>query len=276
MEWGLFTCGYQRYPLEQAFEDASRFGYDYIELWGGYPHAYVEDLTAKGIGEIDRLIQKYRMPVKCFTPEHNGYPFNYMTGDTFQWERSMAYLEKAIELTAAMGAPMMLFSAGHAGYRMTRREIDERLQRSLERLVKKAEQQKVKLILEPLTIYESNVITSLNDLERALDKVTSPYLVGMCDLAVPFTTGEPAAEYVRRLGSRFGYLHVIDNDGVSDSHILPGDGSMPLEGILREIRRAGYDGCSTIELVTGYLKEPSVYAEMAVKRVKRFLREETK
>ena len=31
MELGFFTSGYQRYPLEQAFEDASRFGYDYIE-----------------------------------------------------------------------------------------------------------------------------------------------------------------------------------------------------------------------------------------------------
>ena len=249
MELGLFTSGYQRYPLEQAFEDASRFGYDYIELWGGYPHAYVEDLTARGVGEIDRLIQKYRMPVKCFTPEHNGYPFNYMAGDEFQWERSMVYLEN----------------------QMTGHEIEERLQKSLERLTAKAEQQKVKLILEPLTIYESNVITSLNDLERALDKVPSPYLVGMCDLAVPYTTGEPAAEYVRRLGGRFGYLHVIDNDGVSDSHILPGDGNMPLEGILREIRRAGYDGCATIELVTGYLKEPSVYAEIAIKRIRSIL-----
>lgn len=271
MELGLFTSGYQRYPLEQAFEDANRFGYDYIELWGGYPHAYVEDLAVTGTGAIDRLIQKYHMPVKCFTPEHNGYPFNYMAGDEFQWERSMVYLEKAIELTAAMGAPMMLFSAGHAGYQMTGHEIEERLQKSLERLTAKAEQQKVKLILEPLTIYESNVITSLNDLERALDKVPSPYLVGMCDLAVPYTTGEPAAEYVRRLGGRFGYLHVIDNDGVSDSHILPGDGNMPLEGILREIRRAGYDGCATIELVTGYLKEPSVYAEIAIKRIRSIL-----
>ena len=28
---GLFTSGYQRYPLEKAFADAKRFGYDYIE-----------------------------------------------------------------------------------------------------------------------------------------------------------------------------------------------------------------------------------------------------
>ena len=81
MELGLFTCGYQRYPLEQAFEDAGRFGYDYIELWGGYPHAYVEDLSLTGVREVERLVQKYHIPVKCFTPEHNAYPFNYMTGD---------------------------------------------------------------------------------------------------------------------------------------------------------------------------------------------------
>ena len=50
LELGLFTSGYQRYPLEQAFEDASRFGYDYIELWGGYPHAYVAVIVAAVAG----------------------------------------------------------------------------------------------------------------------------------------------------------------------------------------------------------------------------------
>lgn len=96
----------------------------------------------------------------------------------------------------------------------------------------------------------------------------------MCDLAVPFTTGEPAAEYVKRLGERFQYLHIIDNDGVSDSHLLPGEGSIPLAAVLAEIRQAGYDGQATIELVTGYLKEPSVYAGLAIKRIREALEEE--
>ena len=34
MKFGLFTCGYQRFDIEKAFQDAQRFGYDYIELWG--------------------------------------------------------------------------------------------------------------------------------------------------------------------------------------------------------------------------------------------------
>lgn len=272
MEIGLFTCGYQRYPLEKAFDDAARFGYDYMELWGGYPHAYVEDLKIHKTAHIDAMIQKYHVPVKCFTPEHNGYPFNYMMGDESQWERSMDYLEDAVRITAALGAPYMLFSAGHAGYQATQAEIDARLVRSLERLTSRAENEGVTLILEPLTIYESNVITSINDLERALMAVPSPSLAGMCDLAVPFTTGEPAAEYVRRLGDRFKYLHVIDNDGISDSHMLPGDGVLPLKNMLKEIQYAGYDGPATIELVTGYMKEPSAYARAAVERISGILK----
>lgn len=271
MRLGLFTCGYQRYPLEKAFADAKRFGYDYIELWGGYPHAFTEDLKRKTTAHIRALIDKYEMPVECFTPEHNGYPYNYMMGDEQQWERSMQYLEDAIDITAEIGAKKMLISAGHAGYEVSDAEIMERLTKSLRRLTAYAEKKDVVLILEPLTVYESNVICSLRDLERALSLVQSPYLAGMVDLAVPFTTGEPAAAYVTRLGERFRYLHIIDNDGCSDSHILPGDGSLPLGAVLREIQTAGYDGQATIELVTGYLKEPSAYAGMAMKRVRELL-----
>lgn len=274
MRLGLFTCGYQRYPLEKAFEDARRFGYDYIELWGGYPHAYAGDLKKNTTAQIRALIDTYKIPVECFTPEHNGYPFNYMAGDESQWERSMKYLEDAIDITAEIGAKKMLFSAGHAGYHVPEKEIFSRLVKSLQRLAAYAEKKNVTLVLEPLTVYESNVICSLRDLERALAEVESPNLVGMCDLAVSFTTGEPAAEYVSRLGERFQYLHIIDNDGCSDSHILPGDGSLPLGPVLQEIRREGFDGQATIELVTGYLKEPSAYAGMAIKRVREALEEE--
>ena len=271
MKFGLFTSGYQRSPLEQAFEDACRFGYDYIELWGGFPHAYVEDLKRNTTAQICALSDKYKIPVSCFTPEHNGYPYNYMMGDECQWERCMGYLEDAIGLTSQMGATHMLFSAGHAGYERPEADIFGRLVKSVERLTRRAEEENVILILEPLTVYESNVISSLRDLERALAAVPSEHLVGMVDLAVPFTTGEPAAEYVRRLGKRFGYLHVIDNDGVSDSHILPGEGQIPLGSVLKEIQRAGYDGMATIELVTGYLKEPSVYAGQAIYNLRQMM-----
>ena len=92
MKFGLFTCGYQRAALENAFADAVRFGYDYIELWGGRPHGFAPDLLSDDGAEVRGLIQRFGVPVKVYTPEHNAYPYNYMLGSRRQWEDSMEYL----------------------------------------------------------------------------------------------------------------------------------------------------------------------------------------
>ena len=84
MELGLFTCGYQRTSVRNAFADARAFGYDYVELWGGRPHAYGPDLVRRCSPQLDEIrsaVGEYNMPVRIYTPEHNAYPFNYMMGD---------------------------------------------------------------------------------------------------------------------------------------------------------------------------------------------------
>ena len=80
MKIGLFTMPYMRLPLERAFRDAARFGYDGVEIWGGRPHAYSFDLKAGGISEIKELSRRYGLPIIGYTPEMNMYPYNMMIG----------------------------------------------------------------------------------------------------------------------------------------------------------------------------------------------------
>ena len=96
MKYGLFTCPYQRLPLERAFMDAKAFGYDYIELWGGRPHAFPPDLLAGEMSAVMDLQERYAMPVEVYTPEHNAYPYNYMLGSERQWKDAMDYLTAAL------------------------------------------------------------------------------------------------------------------------------------------------------------------------------------
>jgi protein FrlC len=98
MEVGMFTSGYQRSDIEDIFKDAKGFGYDYIELWGGRPHAYSYDLKRGQIDTLLTLKDKYDIPIKVYTPEHNAYPFNYMIGDEYQRKESIEYLKTAIEM----------------------------------------------------------------------------------------------------------------------------------------------------------------------------------
>ena len=171
MEFGLFTCGYQHLPLETAFYDAKAFGYDYIELWGGRPHAFASDLLAGDASKIRDLIQKYQMPVYIYTPEHNAYPYNYMIGTEHQWEESMNYLSSAFRAASDIGAQYTLVSIGHGGS-ATPNQRKQRLERSLYRLCAAAEEAGQTILLETLTPYESNTCTRLEDLREILDKVT--------------------------------------------------------------------------------------------------------
>lgn len=260
MELGMFTSGYQRYPLERAFSDAGRLGYDYIELWGGRPHAFAPDLRLGGVAEIRSIVEKYQMPVYVYTPEHNAYPYNYMAGGRAQWEDSMEYLELCLEMGKALGAEYTLISVGHGGYSVPRRALWARLMESLRRLADRAEALDHKILLESLTPWESNLCTTAGELAQALEEVDSPCLLGMCDVVAPAAAGEPVENYLDLLGKKLAHLHLVDSDRHSDDHLIPGDGILPLPELLRELAERGYQGKATIELVTAYLSEPALYA----------------
>jgi len=264
MKLGLFTSGYQRSPVEDIFADAARFGYDYIELWGARPHAYPPDLKKYGTKPLRDLSEKYSVPIRIFTPETNAYPFNYMIGSEGQWAESMDYIKLSMDMAVELGCEATLISAAHAGYNTPPDEIWARLMRSLRELVSHAEKLRHKLILEPLTPYESNVVTTANDLRRVFDALDSEYLVGMCDVVPPFVQHESILSYFDKLGKKMYHLHIVDNCGSDDTHLLPGEGSMPLPELMAELQEMNYQGTATIELVTNYLNEPRLYSRRAI------------
>lgn len=271
MKLGMFTSGYQYYPLEDAFRDAKRIGYDYVELWGGRPHAFAPDLKRGEIVQVQKLIETYDMPVRIYTPEHNAYPYNYMIGNEWQRQDAVAYLKTALEMGKAMGAEYTLISAGHGDMVSDRAQLHDRLIRTLTELTDYAAEIETKILLESLTHFETNICTRANDVSEVLQEIDSPCLCGMCDVVVPYIEQESVLDYFRKLGDKCRHLHLVDSDGVSETHILPGDGEMPLPEILEEIRTFGYDKTMTIELVTAYLREPYLYAKRAHDRVRRML-----
>ena len=268
MKLGMFTSGYQRNPLEHCFIDAKRFGYDYIELWGGRPHAFAPDLAAGDINEVKRLIDKYAMPVRGYTPEHNAYPYNFMIGSEAQREDAVRYLKLCLDMAKEMGSDYMLVSPANAGYLATYKEIWDRMVRTLRELTEHAEKVGVKLVVETLTQYETNAFKSANDLIELFQRIDSPFIMGMCDIVPPFVQHESIMAYIEKLGSKMYHMHIIDGEQGTDSHIMPGEGSIPMPELFCELKDAGYEGTATIELVLGYINEPRMYARRAVNNVR--------
>ena len=270
---GMFTSGYQRNPLEHCFMDAKEYGYDYIELWGGRPHAYAPDLKAGDINEVRRLIEKYEMPVLGYTPEHNAYPYNYMIGSEAQRRDAIDYLKLSLEMAKEMGAEFVLTSPANGGYLATYEQLWSRLEKNIQELGDYAAKLEIKLVVEALTPYESNFFTRANDLVELFRRVDNPYVVGMCDIVPPFVQHESIMAYFDKLGNKMDHMHIIDGENGSDTHLIPGEGNIPIKEMLYEMKRIGYDKTATLELVTNYINEPRFYAKRAIDNMRELMAE---
>jgi protein FrlC len=93
----------------------------------------------------------------------------------------------------------------------------------------------------------------------------------MLDVCPPFVQGEPIMLYFEKLGDKLKHVHLIDSDGQSDAHYVPGEGKMPLKQVIHQIENSQYDGYCTIELVTMYMSDPTLYSALAIERVKEML-----
>lgn len=270
---GMFTSGYQRNPLEHCFMDAKEYGYDYIELWGGRPHAYAPDLKAGDINEVRRLIEKYEMPVLGYTPEHNAYPYNYMIGSEAQRRDAVDYLKLSLEMAKEMGAEFVLTSPANGGYLATYDQLWSRLEKNIQELGDYAAKLEIKLVVEALTPYESNFFTRANDLVELFRRVDNPYVVGMCDIVPPFVQHESIMAYFDKLGNKMDHMHIIDGENGSDTHLIPGEGNIPIKEMLYEMKRIGYNKTATLELVTNYINEPRFYAKRAIDNMRELMAE---
>lgn len=270
---GMFTSGYQRNPLEHCFMDAKEYGYDYIELWGGRPHAYAPDLKAGDINEVRRLIEKYEMPVLGYTPEHNAYPYNYMIGSEAQRRDAIDYLKLSLEMAKEMGAEFVLTSPANGGYLATYDQLWSRLEKNIQELGDYAAKLEIKLVVEALTPYESNFFTRANDLVELFRRVDNPYVVGMCDIVPAFVQHESIMAYFDKLGNKMDHMHIIDGENGSDTHLIPGEGNIPIKEMLYEMKRIGYDKTATLELVTNYINEPRFYAKRAIDNMRELMAE---
>lgn len=270
---GMFTSGYQRNPLEHCFMDAKEYGYDYIELWGGRPHAYAPDLKAGDINEVRRLIEKYEMPVLGYTPEHNAYPYNYMIGSEAQRRDAVDYLKLSLEMAKEIGAEFVLTSPANGGYLATYDQLWGRLEKNIQELGDYAAKLEIKLVVEALTPYESNFFTRANDLVELFRRVDNPYVVGMCDIVPPFVQHESIMAYFDKLGNKMDHMHIIDGENGSDTHMIPGEGNIPIKEMLYEMKRIGYDKTATLELVTNYINEPRFYAKRAIDNMRELMAE---
>ena len=184
-------------------------------------------------------------------------PFDFTYGDTM--DCSCAHflaVTRAIEYAAIIGAKHIVVH----GIRVpsssgTEESLEYNYQyyKSLEPYAKKFG---IQIALENLAAAFS-VPYMMNEMLKRLDSTT---FVVCVDVGHAPLCRVPAESYIRAVpAEKLKGLHIHDNRGIEDDHLLPGFGILPWDKILEAIALSGYNGDFTLE-ITRFMRATDVNA----------------
>ncbi|HDP80323.1 MAG TPA: xylose isomerase [Spirochaetes bacterium] len=267
MKLSLSTFVYFRYPLIEAIQRTAGHGYDGVEIWGGRPHAYCDDMDPRRVADTAAVIADSGIAISNFIPAQFRYPVNIAAADDRIRAGSVDYLRKSIDAAAALGSPSVSLCPGFSLYGQSHGDAWDRMTESLQKLLDHARNMPLALLLEPGNLMETDLVVTVNDGIRAVKQLEG--VMGLLpDTGYLYINRESLSDVVDRCGDIPCHYHIDDNMGASDDHMTPGEGKIDFDIFLGSLAGSGYDGFLAVELGFQYTADP----DPAVKRSIEFLK----
>ena len=271
MKTALSSFVYFNYPLDEAIRRTAAAGYDGIDIWGGRPHAYRRDLTAADAARLRSLLAGLGLGVSSFIPAQFRYPTCLCSNNDTIRQDSVAYICDSLDTAARLGAPVVSVCPGHTVFGQTIEDGWQRLADSLAGICERARQYGLKVAIEPADRYETDLLPATPEAMRLVRQVGAANLGIVLDTGHAHVAGESPAAALAAMGDRLFHVHIDDNFGQRDQHLIPGDGNDDLAAWITLLRARGYAGYVSAELGWDYTLDPDAAARATIERLTRLL-----
>jgi protein FrlC len=271
MKFSLSSFIYFNYPLSEAISRIAAAGYKGIDIWGGRPHAYRQDLTEKDIINLRSILRDVDLRVSSFIPAQFRYPSSLCSPADVIRNDSVRYIQDSIETASALGAPIVSVCPGHTLYGQSKEDGLQRLSESLWEISEFASRHQIEIAIEPADRYETDLLNNCAEALAFTDKLNFQNLGVLLDTGHEYIAGATLSESVRNLGEKLFHVHVDDNNGQRDQHLVPGEGSIHFQDFFAALLEANYDGFLGAELGWDYTLDPDPAAFKTIEWLNRFL-----
>jgi len=272
MKLSLSTFVYFRFSLMDAIKQTASHGYDAVEIWGGRPHAFCDDMDATRTNEIKTLIDDRGIEISNFIPAQFRYPVNIAVNDEKIRTGSVDYLKKNIDVAAGLGAPFVSLCPGFSLYGQSQQNAWACMIKSLKEVVAHAKEMPLTLILEPANRMESDLVVTVDDGFKAIAEV-GPELGILPDTGHLHMNRESLSDIVEKVDGYTCHWHIDDNIGVYDDHMVPGEGKMQYDIFLKSLKESGYTGALAVELGFQYTVDPDPAVKNSITFLKKAIEE---
>lgn len=272
MKLGTATSVLFLYAIRDVVPLVARIGYDGIDIWGGRPHVYRQDLSTEELKDLRQLIQDHGMSVASFMPAFYRYPHSLSNPNPRVRQDSVDYMRQCVDNAALLGAPVVLVVPDLSLAGQSRADSLHRMVESIDIVARHASAYDLKLGLEVLYTDETDLINTADD---ALDII---HQLGHANLGVVLDTGtlnlskESPEDIFTKLDGLVLQVHVNDNQGVHhQQNLIPGEGTFDFPGLIKVLKRHHYTGFLSAELSKEYAQEPESALRTTAERMRAWM-----
>ena len=243
--------------FESSVATAARLGYDGVEL--ALKSAHQVDAA-----RAEQLLARHGLACPCIS---TGQVFAtlglYFTAkDPAKRAQVIRVFRELIDLAARFEAMVNIGRArGFIEEGESRAEAEERFVGTARELAAYAEPKGVTLVLEPVNRYEINFVNSVEEAAALLEKVGAPNLALMPDLFHMNIEDRALGPVLEEHADRIAYVHFADSN-----RLAPGRGHTDFDAVFASLKRAGYDGWISVEIL------PQPDGETAARQAIEFLK----
>jgi protein FrlC len=259
---------FKHFPFPYFLDCMERLEINAIEIWAGEPHLFVYRNALGNIKAMKKEIASRNLKVVCYTPEQCVYPYNIAASDSHWRKISIDYFIDNLYAALTLETDKMLITSGIGDFSVSQEESWKYASDSIYQLSKVAEKEGIALALEPLTRFESNLVTDFKGLKKMIEQIQSPSLKGMIDSVAMQLAGETLDDYFSLL-PELNHFHLIDGDGQTDAHLSLDDGIQDWRGYINSLQDHGYEGTCTLEVMgSAYYQNPQAAIMNSLNKIK--------
>jgi len=233
MKLGVSTWSLLNTDLDSAVRAIGDAGFEYIEIWGEVPHAYPEWTDWK---PLKQTLSNYDMTLTLhapFTDLNLATPFQPVRGAV---ARTLADFVKFGE---HLGASMITFHPGSVYNEALVPESTENSVAILRGLVKESGG-RLTICIEnqarSKSKYHFPLASTIESLELLLAQVEGSRFT--LDTGHAHVSGLDPLILAERVGSKLAEIHLSNNAGVIDDHLILREGTANIQGLLDKVSQS--------------------------------------
>jgi len=273
MKLGTATSVLYLYAIEDAIPIISKIGFDGVDIWGGRPHVYRQDLSVAELKDLRQIIEDHGLIVSSFMPAFYRYPHSLSNPNPKIREDSIEYMRQCIDNAAVLGAKIVLVVPDLSIYGQTREETLKRMIDSIGVVAQYASRYDLKLGVEILYYDETDYLNSADDALDIIDQVGSENIGVVLDTGTLNLSKESPEDILARLGDLMLQIHVNDNNGgKAQQNLIPGEGTYDFKGLMQILKKYDYRGFLSAELSKEYAADPEPALKTTADRLREWMK----